>query len=61
MKRCSYFFCSKDLPPLKKTDANSFVFIRMNKNTAKTRRFSLNILGPKPRVYKLYTTTRHTL
>lgn len=53
-------FCIKDLPPLK-TDANSFIFIRMNKNTAKTRRFSLNILGPKPRVYKLYTVTRHTL
>ena len=61
MKRCSYFFAARFYHPLKKTDVNSFVFICMNKNTAKTRRFSVNILGSKPSVYKLYTATHHTL
>lgn len=61
MKRCSYFFAARFYHPLKKTDVNSFVFICMNKNTAKTRRFSLNILSPKPRIYKLYTVSRYTL
>ena len=60
MKRCSCFFASRICRP-SKTDANSFVFICMNKNTAKTRRFSVNILGSKPGVYKLYTATHHTL
>lgn len=54
MKRCSCFFASRICRP-SKTDANSLIFIHVNKNTAKTRRFSLNIFSPKPRVYKLYT------
>jgi hypothetical protein len=53
-------FFIKDLPP-SKTGVNSFIFIHVNKNTAKTRRFSVNILGSKPSVYKLYTATHHTL
>lgn len=48
MKRCSYFFAARFYHPLKKTDVNSFVFICMNKNTAKTRRFHSTFLGQSP-------------
>ena len=41
-------FCSKVLPPPQKTDVNSFVFICMNKNTAKTRRFHSTFLVQSP-------------
>ena len=39
MKRCSYFFAARFYHPPQKTGVNPFIFICMNKNTAKTRRF----------------------